>query len=380
MNPRVAIVSGMIAGDPGQGGATWAILQYVLGLRDLGFDPVLIEPVRPAAGAPLASTPPAKYFDQVVSRFGLRGRAALLCSATGELHGLARAEYDRLVGRAEILLNVSGMLALESPLDTIAVRAYVDLDPGFNQFWHAACGIDMGFGGHTHHVTVGLQVGQLGCAVPTCDLTWIPTLPPVALSQWPVSAALGTDALTTVGNWRSYGSLEVEGVHYGQKAHSVRTLLPLARRSSKPLRVALAIDPAEVADHTALASAGWCTTDPATVAATPDEYRAFVSSSWGELGVAKAGYVTARTGWFSDRSAAYLASGRPVVAQDTGFSSVVPTGRGLLAFDDVDSAVDGIARVARDYDGHRSAARAFAEEHLDSRRVLGGLLDRIGAS
>ncbi len=105
-----------------------------------------------------------------------------------------------------------------------------------------------------------------------------------------------------------------------------------------------------------------------------------MSSSWGELGIAKSGYVTARTGWFSDRSAAYLASGRPVVAQDTGFSSVVPTGRGLLAFDDVDSAVDGIARVAGDYDAHRSAARDFAEQHLDSRRVLSCLLDRIGVT
>ncbi len=182
---------------------------------------------------------------------------------------MSREEYDHLVGRAEMLLNVSGMLPLEPALAAIPVRVYLDLDPGFNQFWHAASGIDMGFGGHTHHVTVGLQLGRPGCAVPTCDLRWIPTLPPVVLSHWPVSSALGIDALTTVGNWRSYGSLDVEGVHYGQKAHSVRGLLPLARRSPKPLRVALAIDPAEVADHAALASAGWCTTDPANVAATP---------------------------------------------------------------------------------------------------------------
>jgi hypothetical protein len=341
---------------------------------------VLIEPIARPSGAPLTSTAEAKYFDAVVARFGLRGRAALLCPATGELHGMRRDEYDRLVGRAEMLINVSGMLPLEPPLDAIAVRAYLDLDPGFNQFWHATSGIDMGFAGHSHYVTVGLQVGQPGCAVPTCGRTWIPTLPPVVLSHWPVSAALGIDALTTVGNWRSYGSLEIEGVHYGQKAHSVRTLLALARRSSKPLCVALAIDPGEVTDHTALSEAGWRTTDPAAVAATPDEYREFVSSSWGEIGIAKSGYVTARTGWFSDRSAAYLASGRPVVAQDTGFSNSLPTGRGLLAFDDVESAVDGIAAVAADYDAHRYAARDFAEQHLDSRRVLSRLLNRIGVA
>jgi len=145
MSARVVIVSGMIAGDPGQGGATWAVLQYILGLHDLGFDQVLIEPIRPAAGVPLWSTPEARYFDRVVTRFGLRGRAVLLCSATGELHGMGREEYDQLVGRAEMLLNVSGMLPLDPPLDGIAVRAYLDLDPGFNQFWHAASGIDTGF-------------------------------------------------------------------------------------------------------------------------------------------------------------------------------------------------------------------------------------------
>jgi hypothetical protein len=378
MSRGVAIVSGMVAGDPGQGGAAWAVLQYVLGLQALGYETVLIEPIQSTVEAPLPSTPAAKYFDQVVSRFGLRSHACLLRTRTGELHGLDRDDYDRIIGRADILLNVSGMLPLEPPLDSIPVRAYLDLDPGFNQLWQTVYGIDMRFTGHTHHVTVGLCVGQPDCPVPTCELNWIPTLPPIDLRYWPVAPTLSIDALTTVGNWRSYGPIELDGVHYGQKAHSVRALLPLARRSPKPLHVALAIDAEELGDHAALAAAGWCVADPAVVASTPDDYQAFIGGSWGELGIAKAGYVTARTGWFSDRSACYLASGRPVIAQDTGFSNFLPTDAGLVAFDDVASAVDGITRVAGDYEFHHRAARRFAECHLDAGRVLSRLLCRLG--
>jgi hypothetical protein len=378
MSRGVAIVSGTVAGNLGQGGAAWAVLQYVLGLQALGYEVMLIEPLRSTPEAPLRSTPAAVYFDHIVSRFGLRGHACVLRTATAEVHGLDRDEYDRIIRRADILLNIAGMLPLEPPLDSIPVRAYLDLDPGFNQFWQTVYGIDMGFAGHTHHVTVGLCVGQPDCLVPTCDVSWIPTLPPIDLRYWPVAPTLRIDALTTVGNWRSYGPIEVEGVHYGQKAHSVRALLPLGRRSPKRLHVALAIHPAEVRDHAALAAAGWCVADPAVVASTPDDYHDFIGGSWGELGIAKAGYVAARTGWFSDRSAGYLASGRPVIAQDTGFSNFLPTDAGLVAFDDVASAVDCITRVAGDYEFHRRAARRFAECHLDARRVLSQLLCRLG--
>lgn len=175
---------------------------------------------------------------------------------------------------------------------------------------------------------------------------------------------------------------EARRIVYGQKAHAWRRLFPLARRSPWPCTPALAIHTEEGADLAALNEHGWSLLDPVALAGTPAAYQRFVTGSRAELGVAKSGYVASRSGWFSDRSACYLAAGRPVVAQDTGFSDHLPTGQGLLAFDGVDDGVEAIASVASDYERHRRAARALAQEHFDSRRVLGDLLPRLtqGAS
>ncbi len=354
------LLAGMLAGTPGHGGATWAVLQWVRGLARLGHEVLVVEPVEriePASAACLDA-------------LGLE-RAALLERGTRTTHGLP---YERLAGfGAELLLNMSGLLRDRELTAPIPVRVFVDLDPVFVQLWHAQ-GVDMGFDGHTCHVTVGLRLEQTGLPL---DRRWIPTLPPVVLDDWPPGAAIEHDAFTTVGNWRSYGSVEYGGVRYGQKAHSVRRLLELPRLSPAPLLPALAIDPGERDDLQALRAHGWRLADPAAVAATPDDYRRFVSGSKGEVGLAKAGYVDACSGWFSDRSACYLAAGRPVVAQDTGFRCALPVGEGLLAFDDAHAAARAIGDVCGDYERHRATARAIAEERLASGVVLGRLLERV---
>jgi hypothetical protein len=328
-------------------------------------------------GRPLAATAPAHWFDAIADQAGLAGRACLV-TPTGDTYGMDAPAWRELAGHAELLLNVSGMLALDPPLDAIPVRAYLDLDPAFNQLWHEACGIDMRFAGHTHHVTVGLNVGDDGCSVPTCGLTWIHSLPPVVLEEWPVGERLVHDAMTTVGNWRSYGSVDHHGVLHGQKAHSMRALLPLAARSPKPLQPAFAIDPAEP-DAAAMAAAGWSFLDPRPPTSSLGAYRDFVSGSWAELGVAKSGYVASHSGWFSDRSACYLAAGRPVLAQDTGVAPHLPVGEGLLTFAGVDDAVGAIEDLVARYGRHRRAARELAEAYFDARAVLGRLLDAMGA-
>jgi hypothetical protein len=167
-------------------------------------------------------------------------------------------------------------------------------------------------------------------------------------------------------------------VHYGQKAHSMRALFDLPGRvPAARFAPALAIHPAEEPDLRALEAGGWQLVDPASVAGTPDAYAAFVRGSWAELGVAKSGYVAARCGWFSDRSLCYLASGRPVLAQDTGWTADLPAGEGLLAFGTVEEAAAGVEALQSDYPRHRRAARAVAEEHFASDRVLGRLLEAL---
>ncbi len=354
------LLAGMVAGDPGQGGATWAVLQYLRGLERLGHDVLLVEPVRELRSEVV------EYFESLEL-----DRAALLQSGTRRTVGLS---YDEIAALdAELLVNISGRLRDRELVGAVPVRLFLDLDPVFVQIWHAQ-GADVGLDGHTHYATVGH--GLVGSSVPL-DREWLTTVPPVVLDDWPVADRLEHDAFTTVGNWRSYGSVEWEGVTYGQKAHAVRRLLELPRLSSQRLLPALAIDPGEEKDLAALTENGWELADAAEVAGTPAAYQRFIAGSKGELCLAKAGYVDARSGWFSDRSSCYLVSGRPVVAQDTGFGEYLPTGEGLLAFRTAEEAANMMERVSSDYERHRRAARAIAEEHFDSDTVLTSLLEAV---
>ncbi len=375
MTERLKILlAGMVAGDPRQGGASWAVLQYVAGLTELGHEVLLVEPVAAPALAPHGGV--ARYFRALPF---LGGRAALLSRDGDETVGLPYENLVEFARGADLLLNVSGMLRDERLLEAVPVRAFLDLDPGFNQVWHST-GADMGIELHTHFATVGVRIGAEDCPIPTLGRDWIPTLPPVALAHWPAAdAAPARDAFTSVGHWRSYGSIEHEGVRYGQRAHALRPLFELPRRASARFELALGIHPDEVDDLRALRENGWGLLDPDEVAGTPEAYAEFVRGSKAELCVAKSGYVDSRSGWFSDRSACYLASGRPVVAQDTDFGEALPVGEGLIAFDDVDGAAVAVAAVEADYGRHARAAREVAESHLDSRKVLPRLLERLAA-
>jgi hypothetical protein len=381
------LFSGMIAADPNQGGATWAVLQYLLGLRRLGHNVYFVEPVKPAAlrptGAELSQSENASYFRQVANRFGLQRVSALLEEGTTRTVGVPYAALLDVARRADVIINVSGMLTDEQILLRPPVRVYLDLDPAFVQQWHAVQGIDMRFAGHTHFVTVGRSVGEPGCAVPTCGRTWLKTFPPVVLEHWPAAgpdAPITHDALTTIANWRGYGSIEHDGVLYGQKAHSLRPLIDLPTRTDARFLLALAIHANESRDIEALDANRWGRVDPADVASDPASYQAFVRGSWAEFGLAKSGYVHSRCGWFSDRSACYLASGRPVVAQDTGFSRWLPAGEGLLAFDNADDVLAAVDRLRGDYPRHSRAARALAEDVFDSDKVLRGILRDVGVA
>jgi hypothetical protein len=376
------LLSGMIAADPYQGGATWAVLQYLLGFQRLGHAVYFVESVAEVAlqpaGVPLAHSVNAAYFRQVMESFGLVETSALLLAGTQHTVGLSYSQLRDATGRVDVLINISGMLTDEALIGRIPLRVYLDLDPAFNQLWQAVEGIDMRFAGHTHFVTVGLAIGQPDCCVPTCGLNWITTLQPVVLAQWPVATRVEYQALTTIANWRGYGSIEHDGVFYGQKAHSVRPLFALPRLMDETCMPALAIHPGETRDLAALRDNGWVLLDPAQVANTPGRYRQFIQGSKAELGIAKSGYVTARCGWFSDRSVCFLASGRPVIAQDTGFSQFLPTGKGLLAFHTLADVLAGVEALQHGYADHASAARLIAEEYFDSDIVLVRLLEEIG--
>jgi hypothetical protein len=376
------IVSGMVAGNPGQGGAAWAVLQYLLGLLQLGHDAYLIEPISSEQVVPASSqlqpSANAAYFLSVVREFGLERRCSLLLQGTKQTVGLSYADLQTLTKDATLLLNISGMLQQQELVERIPHRAYLDLDPGFNQLWQATQGIDMRLAMHNVFVTVGKAIGQPMCPIPTCGLEWITTFQPVVFSYWPPADRITHDGLTTIANWRSYGSINHGGVFYGQKAHSLRALIDLPKSSSEKFLLALAIDPGEHRDVQSLVENGWILLDPGQLVGTPRQYQQFVSRSKAEFGIAKSGYVVSRCGWFSDRSACYLASGRPVLAQDTGFSAYLPCGEGLLNFSNRDDVLSAIESVNRDYGAHRRAARSIATEYFESNRVLTTLLKTMG--
>jgi hypothetical protein len=375
------IVSGMIAADPYQGGAAWAVLQYVLGLRELGHRVLLAEPVDSSrllpAGIPLENSTNAACFRRIVSDFDLRDQAVLLLSGTRTTCGISYERLESFAREADLVLNVSGMLTDERLLASIPVRVYLDLDPAFNQLWNAQ-GIDMRFSHHTHFFTVGQAVGTASCSIPTCGVEWKHTYPPVVLSHWAPGSQVDFNALTTVGNWRGYGSIEFEGKHFGQKAHSLRRFFQLPQLTSEQFLLAMAIHAGETSDIESLNKFGWKLVDPLQTTATPMDYQRFVKGSKGEFGIAKSGYVESRCGWFSDRSACYLASGRPVIAQDTGFGRFLPVGEGLFSFDTAEDVLAAIDALNSNYQKHSAVARSISEEYFCSKTVLTNILSNVG--
>jgi hypothetical protein len=383
---KTIVVAGSVAQRPGNGGHTWVFLQYLLGFRKLGWEVLFLDRLEPemcvdvhGRPAPIEQSVNVEYLDRVFREFALHDRYAIF-HAGGRTVGLSRAQVLDEVARSALVMNVNGFFEDEEVLARASLRVYFDIDPGFAQMWRALRLHDA-FRGHNAYVTVGESVGRPECTIPTDGIAWITTPQPVVLEHWPVQSGPGRGAFTSVGSWRGpFGPIEYEGMTYGLRVHEFRRFADLPRLVSAPLEIALDIDEADARDVEVLRSAGWGLRDPREVAADPWRYRSYVQDSSAELMVAKNMYVQSRSGWFSDRSICYLACGRPVLAQDTGFSRHHPVGEGLLAFTTIDEAVEGIERIGADYAGHSRAARELAEEHFDSNRVLGRLLGELGVA
>jgi hypothetical protein len=376
------VVAGSVAQRPGNGGHTWVFLQYLLGLRKLGWDVLFLDRLEPgmcvdAQGRPsdVERSVNIAYLDRVLDEFGLGDRYAVFHE--GGTVGLSRAHVLEKAARAPLVLNVNGFFDDEEVLDAAGLRVYFDIDPGFAHMWRAL-GLHDAFRGHDAYVTVGESVGRPDSTIPTDGIDWITTPQPVVLEEWPAQPGPGR-GFTSVGSWRGpFAPIEYEGATYGLRVHEFRRFAELPRHVTEPLEVALDIDDADAADVELLRAGGWELRDPREIASDPWRYRAYLRDSSAELMVAKNIYVRGRSGWFSDRSICYLASGRPVLAQETGWSDHHPAGEGLLAFSSVEDAIDGIERISADYGRHSRAARDLAEAHFESSRVIGGLLTKLG--
>lgn len=371
-----AVVAGALANKPRSGGEAWVRLSWALGLRRLGWDVWFAERL------PSADPVGRSFFEQVVGEFGLADRSALLGAGGEALFGFGEAELVELSAGAEVLFDISGHLG--SGAAATANRVYVDLDPGFTQAWHADPDLDFSVAGYDRYLTVGENIGKPGCPIPTAGIEWVPTRPPVLLEEWEEAPLPARPRFTTVATWRSpYGGLAIAGREMSLKHHQFRRFAELpARVPGATFEIALDIHPGDAADLELLRGNGWKIVDPRAVAATPSAFRDYVRGSGAEFSVAQGVYVETASGWFSDRTAAYLASGRPALVQDTGCGALFePTGTekrpGAIAFDDLEAAATGAEEIAADWVGRSAAARELAEEHLDSDRVLGRVLEYV---
>jgi hypothetical protein len=378
------IVAGAIAHTPiHSGGYAWAFLQYVLGFRQLGCEVLYVEHLDAKdcidanwQPAPFATSANAALFTALMARHGLADNAALLQRDGDAWLGLSRREVLEWADDADLFVNLSGRFHLRDIMRAARRRLYVDLDPGFTQIWQAAYGTDMNLAGHDAYVSVGLNLGQADCRVPTLGLRWRTLCPPVVRAEWRPLGPPGA-SYTTVADWRGYAQIEWEGVWYKQKSDEFLRLIELPGRTPCPLEICLAIHPDEP-DLPRLRAHGWQLADPRVHALDSETYRDYVRRSRGEFSVAKHGYVVGRTGWVSDRTACYLAAGRPAVVQDTGLRAHMPVGEGLLVFDALEDAAAALAEVERDYAHHARAADALAARYFDSDHVLSELLDIAG--
>lgn len=383
MKKRVTI-SGALAQKPEQAGHTWQFLQYLLGFRRLGWDVLFIDWLnsdmcvdKRLQPCPMEESNSFRYFLTVMDRFGLQDAFALLDTEKNRTFGLSFPEVIERTKNSALLLNVMGYLDNEELLACAPRRVFLDTDPGFVQMWH-----DLGLRefsrGHDAYVTIGENIGKPFCTIPTCGLNWVTTPQPVVLDEWPEQPAAPSGFFTGIGAWRGpYGPVEYGNRTYGLRAHEFRRFFELPRRSKKPFQAALDIHPAEIKDLKALSENGWKLIDPKTVAYSPDSYRAYIQKSRAEFLVAKNMYVQSRSGWFSERSMCYLASGKPVLAQDTGLMGLYPTDLGLVTFRTLEDAAAGVENITSDYERHCRAARELAQEYFDSDKVLRGLLEKL---
>jgi hypothetical protein len=377
-----AVIGAVLARCPrASAGHTCAVMNWVMGLRELGHEVWIAEHLSsdeleaPEAGK--SRSPQEEFWHETAAEFGLADRQCLIID--GKSPDLAA--FRNFCAEADFFLNYSGQFKQLDLLGDRMTKCYLDVDPGFTQLWAETCGTDMNFAGHDLFFTVGTNFGSLELRLPPTKQEWIPLIPPVAGEYWrgrlaEAGVSDAPDAWTTVSHWYGYNDLVWEGKIYGGKRDSLHALRGLPRMSGQPFAIASDLQPGWE-DYDAYIDGGWRLVCSADVCRDVPAYLRFIAGSLGEIGVAKGGYVVSRGGWISDRSVIYLALGRPVVLQDTGWPAVVKTREGLLPFVTVEDAVRRVAEIEASPKEHRAAARHLADTVFHPSNALSPLLERI---
>jgi hypothetical protein len=374
------VVLGYIVRGP-LGGLAWHHLQYVMGLARLGHDVHFLED---SGDSPWCCYDPSRHVTDSDPTYGLDfARRAFQMGDVGERwayfdvhcnrwHGPAATHIIETCRTADLLVNLSGVNPIRPWIERISRRALIDTDPAFTQISHLTePDARERAAWHNAFFSFGENLTSGTSTIPDDGFLWQATRQPIVLDAWPLTAGPSGGKFTTVMQWDSYPARVYGGRRFGVKSESFMPLIDLPDKIEGVLE--LAVGGRAVAEK--LAPHGWAIRNPLASVADPEDFRRYIRESKAEFSVAKAGYVTTNSGWFSERSAAYLASGRPVVTEDTGFSRWLQSG-GVLRFRNLEEAIDAIGRVNADYEAQCRAARESAATYFDSSLVLGSLVER----
>jgi hypothetical protein len=366
----------------------WMHMQIAVGLRRLGHDVYYVEatstwPYDPVRQCRVCDSDYAlKYLARVLESFGLGDRWAYRRSyLDGEWFGLSRVKAEDLLAHADAVLNVAGATYLAQEGLKIGRPVYFGTDPVRHELAFAQGDGDTRayIEEHTDVVTYGENIGHADCAIPPLPLLRSRTRQPVLLNLWE-SGPPRREEFTTVCNWRQTGhDIEYQGeLYYWSKHHEFLKFITLPQRVQQPVELAMPLNTLPPDDRSVLESNGWRLTNAHAFTTDPWRYRKYVQASRGEFTVAKDQNVRLRSGWFSERSACYLAVGRPVITQDTGFGTALPTGEGLFAFNTMEEIVAAFETISADYARHSRAARRIAEEYFRAETVLAKVVEDLG--
>ena len=385
MASRGRIVLLHFAGQMPLAGIAWQAMHYILGLERLGYEAWYVEdhganPYDPRVNSVVMECDyNVAFVRRMMERYGLGERWAYWDAINDVYHGMSREAVHRLYRESDALINLCGAVRLRDEHMACPRRIMIDTDPVFEQIKYAKAdpAARSYLDAHTDFFTYGENVGGPGWIVPLCGIPWKPTRPPVVLEEWPTDTE-APSCFSTIATWENKGkNIDFAGESYVWSKHvNFLRFLELPRRTPQCFTLAmLPPDPALAAE---LGQKGWRLTDPRPVSASMERYAEFVCGSRGEFTVAKDIYVRPNSGWFSDRSACYLAAGRPVITMKTGFSRFYPVGEGLFEFTDMDEAVAAVDRVNADYPRHSRAARMLAAEYFSSDIVLSAVMGAAG--
>lgn len=376
---RVVLGSYMVRYPLG-GMASW-VLQYILGLRALGHEVWFVE----KADYPLACFDPVtstltddcrtgtRFVHDLLARWDLGDRWCFVDYA-GRYHGAGRDHIQSVFDTADVFVDMGTKGSWLPEAQRTGCRILVDGEPGFTQMK-----MEMRTGAPAEYdlyFSTGQNVGTPACSAPTGGVTWRHVFHPVVVDLFAGATGRG-DRITTVMNWQSYAPLEYGGREYGHKDVEFPKFMDLPAKTGVPIEVAVW---GKRTPRDELRRHGWRLADAHAVTTSFDSFRDYVRGSLGEFSVCKNGFVSTRTGWFSDRTAVYLAAGRPAIVQETGFSAHLPCGNGLFAVETSDDAAAAVEAIAGDYDRHSRAAVELARELLDAPKVLRRMLDEAGVS